>query len=325
MNLAAVSAPSWRLTDLRPTPDDILGDALAGLAATPKRLPSKYFYDAAGSRLFEAITRQSEYYPTRVELALLAERGAEIARALGPWLHVVEYGSGSGRKTELLLQALDAPVGYTAVEISRATVLATTARLAERFPHIPMLPVCADFTRPVPLPAPPVPARGRLLFFPGSTLGNFDDGEAVALLSAMRATVGEGGRALVGIDLVKDADVIQAAYNDAAGVTAAFTLNLLARLNREVGSDFDLHAFRHRAVYAADRERIETDLVSTRAQTVHVAGHAFAFAADEAMRVEISAKYTDRGFAALASRAGLRVIDGWNDPRDWFGLRLLQA
>lgn len=326
MNSAvAVPSPPWQLTDLRPTPDDILGDALAGLSATSRRLPSKYFYDAAGSRLFEAITRLPEYYPTRVELALLTERGDEIARALGPGLHVVEYGSGSGRKTERLLQSLDAPLAYTAVEISRATVLAATARLAEAFPHIVMLPVCADFTRPVPLPDPPVPARGRLLFFPGSTLGNFDDDEAVALLSAMRATVGEGGRLLIGIDLVKDRAVIEAAYNDAAGVTAAFTLNLLARLNREVGSDFDPAAFRHRAVYAAERERIETDLVSLRAQTVHIAGRPFAFEAGEAIRVEISTKYTDAGFAALAARAGLRVIEGWNDPRDWFGLRLLQA
>ena len=324
MNSVAVSSP-WHLTDLRPTPDDILGDALSGLSARPKRLPSKYFYDATGSRLFEAITRQPEYYLTRVELALLADRGAEIARALGPWLHVVEYGSGSGRKTERLLQALDAPLAYTAVEISRATVLAATARLAETFPHIAMLPVCADFTRPVPLPEPPVPARGRLLFFPGSTLGNFDDDEALVLLAAMRATVGEGGRLLIGIDLVKDPAVIEAAYNDAAGVTAAFTVNLLARLNREVGSDFDLDAFRHRAVYAAERERIETDLVSARAQTVHIAGRAFDFDAGEAIRVEISTKYTDAGFSALAARAGLRVVEGWNDPRDWFGLRLLQA
>lgn len=324
MNLA-VSSPAWQLTDLRPTPDDILGDALAGLAATPKRLPSKYFYDATGSRLFEAITRQPEYYPTRVELALLAARAEDIARALGPRLHVVEYGSGSGRKTELLLQALDAPSAYTAVEISRATVLATTARLADAFPRIAMLPVCADFTRPVPLPAPPVPARGRLLFFPGSTLGNFDDDEAVALLAAMAATVGTGGRLLIGIDLVKDAALIEAAYNDAAGVTATFTLNLLARINREVGSDFDLAAFRHRARYSVERQRIETDLVSLRPQCADVAGHRFVFAQDEAMRVEISTKYTDAGFAALATRAGLHVVDGWNDPRDWVGLRLLQA
>jgi dimethylhistidine N-methyltransferase len=188
-----------------------------------------------------------------------------------------------------------------------------------------MLPVCADFTRPVSLPAPPVPPRGRLLFFPGSTLGNFDGADAVALLAAMRATVGAGGRLLVGIDLVKDPAVIDAAYNDAAGVTAAFTLNLLARLNREIDSDFDLAGFRHRAAYVVARERIETDLVSTRAQVVQVAGRAFTFAEGEAMRVEISTKYTDAGFAALARSAGMRVVDGWNDPRDWFGLRLLQA
>lgn len=322
--LTAPVLPSWRLTDLRPTPSDIRGDALAGLAATPKRLPSKYFYDARGSQLFERITRQPEYYVTRVELELLEQRLPEIAQAIGPEVHVVEYGSGSGRKTRLLLDALVRPVAYTAVEISRTTVIESTARLAEEFPRIELLPVCADFTRPVPLPEPLHDAERTLVFFPGSTLGNFADDEAVELLAAMRETIGPRGQALVGIDLDKDPTLIEAAYNDAAGVTAEFTLNLLARLNREIGSDFDLDAFRHRAVYACERGRIETDLVSARAQTVHVAGRAFAFEADEAMRVEISCKYDDTRFAALAARAGLRVVDGWNDARNWFGLRLLQ-
>jgi L-histidine N-alpha-methyltransferase len=322
--LTAVPLPTWRLTDLRPTPDDILGDTLAGLSASPRRLPSKYFYDARGSQLFEEITHQPEYYVTRVELELLEDRLGDIASAIGPEVHVVEYGSGSGRKTRLLLDALQRPIAYTPIEISRTTVIESTARLAEEFPRIEMLPVCADFTKPVPLPEPLHDARGTLVFFPGSTLGNFADDDAVELLAAMRETMGPRGRALIGVDLDKDPSLIEAAYNDAAGVTAEFTLHLLDRLNREIGSDFDRGAFRHRAVYACERGRIETDLVSEHGQRVHVAGRTFDFEAGEAIRVEYSCKYTDARLAALAARAGLRVVDGWNDARDWFGLRLLE-
>lgn len=312
------------LTDLRPSPDDILGDALAGLAMTPRRLPSKYFYDARGSRLFEDITHQPEYYLTRVEIALLDACIAQIAAAVGPCAHVVEYGSGSGRKTEQLLGGLRDPVAYTPIEISRSTVLASTARLAQAFARIEMLPVCADFTRPVELPEPARQAGHTLVFFPGSTLGNFTTEEAVALLGSMRATIGPRGQALIGIDLDKDTATLEAAYNDAAGVTAQFTLNLLVRLNRDIGSDFDLDGFAHRAVYARERGRIETFLVSQRAQDVTVAGRRFHFAAGEAMQVEYSHKYTEAGFAELVARAGLRVVERWNDPRDGFGLRLLE-
>lgn len=322
--LTAAAIPSWRLTDYHPTPDDLLGDTLAGLSAEPRRLPSKYFYDARGSALFEQITHQPEYYLTRVEIELLEERLGEIASAVGTDVHVVEYGSGSGRKTRLLLDALPRPAAYTPIEISRSTVIESTASLAEEFPRVEMLPVCADFTKPVALPEPLRDVRSTLVFFPGSTLGNFTDDEAVDLLAAMRETMGPHGRALVGIDLDKDPSLIEAAYNDAAGVTARFTLNLLERLNRETGSDFDLAGFRHRAVYSCERGRVETDLVSGHGQRVHIAGHAFDFHAGEAIRVEYSCKYTDARFSALARRAGLRVVDGWNDARDWFGLRLLE-
>lgn len=312
------------LVDAHPPADDLMGDAIAGLSHSPKRLPSKYFYDAEGSRLFEEITRQPEYYLTRVEQALLDARMQAIAEVVGPCAHVVEYGSGSGRKTRQLLEGLRDVVAYTPVEISRSTLLASTARLAEEFPAIEMLPVCADFTRVLALPEPARPARRTLMFFPGSTLGNFTRDESVAILRAMRATMGDDGQALLGVDLDKDPAVVEAAYNDAAGVTAAFTLNLLVRLNRDIGSDFDLAGFRHRAVYARERGRIETFLVSQRAQTVHVGGHGFAFDAGEAMLVEYSHKYTDDGLAELAGAAGLAVGQGWNDDRDWLGLRLLQ-
>jgi L-histidine Nalpha-methyltransferase len=313
-----------RLTDLHPTPDDISGDVIAGLSRTPKRLPSKYFYDKRGSELFEEITRQPEYYLTRVELALLEAKAAEIARAVGPRAHVVEYGSGSGRKTRLLLDALEDPVAYTPIEISRSALLASVERLDREFGDIEVLPVLADFTQPVPLPKPPREAEHALVFFPGSTLGNFTNDEAVRLLRAMRETMGQRGGALVGIDLQKSPDIIEAAYNDAAGVTAAFTRNLLVRLNRDVGTDFKVEAFAHLAQYNRQAGRIETFLVSLGPQVVTVDGQRFEFATGERMQVEYSQKYTDAGLAELAAQAGLKVVEGWNDPNDWFALRLLQ-
>ncbi|KAB8178858.1 L-histidine N(alpha)-methyltransferase [Lysobacter maris] len=321
MTNAATMPP---LTDLHPTPDDILGDTLEGLSSTPKRLSSKYFYDARGSQLFEQITRQPEYYLTRVELALLEASMPAIAAAVNDCPHVVEYGSGSGRKTRLLLAGLADPVAYTPIEISRSALLASVERLAEAFPGIEMLPVCADFTQPVPLPRPEREAGHTLVFFPGSTLGNFTADAAESLLCSMRKTMGARGQALVGIDLVKDAATIEAAYNDAAGVTAAFTLNLLTRLNRDVGTDFQPDGFRHQARYVSERERIETFLVSTRDQEVQVDGRRFHFQDGEAMQVEYSHKYTDASFQALIARAGLKVVERWNAPGDAFGLRLLQ-
>jgi L-histidine Nalpha-methyltransferase len=319
MSLAA-SAPAR----VEQATQEMLDHALAGLARTPKRLSSKYFYDARGSQLFEQITQQPEYYLTRVEQALLDRCVADIASVVGAGAHVLEYGSGSGRKTRQLLAALQDPVAYTPVEISPSALASSIARLSAAFPTIEMLPVCADFTRPVVLPRPARAPNRTLLFFPGSTLGNFEDDDAIALLRVMAAEIGTSGQALVGIDLDKDPALIEAAYNDAAGITAQFTLNLLVRLNRELGSDFDLDGFRHRAHYVRERGRVETALVSLHAQTVSIGDRRFAFAADEALEVEISCKYTDAGFAALAAAAGLRVTGRWNDADDWFGLRLLQ-
>ena len=325
MNAAIARARAQAaLTDLRPQPDDIAADAITGLSGAPRSLPSKYFYDAEGSRLFEAITRQPEYYLTRVELALMEAKMPSVAEAIGSAVHVVEFGSGSGRKTELLLEGLDAPVAYTPIEISRTALMDSVTRLGQQFPDVEMLPVCADFTRPVPLPRAAQDARRTLVFFPGSTLGNFFERDAVRLLASMRDTMGDDGRALIGIDLDKDPAVLDAAYNDRAGVTAAFTLNLLARLNREIGSDFDLDGFQHRAAYSRERMRIETALVSTRTQSVRIGEREFDFTKGEAIEVEISQKYTDASFGALAAQADLDVIDGWNDGEDRFGLRLLR-
>lgn len=323
--MSTVSDALDALTDLQPAPARIEADILHGLAQQPRQLPSKYFYDAHGSALFEQITRQPEYYPTRTELQLLVDCAGDIARTVGPHLHVVELGSGSGRKTEVLLQALADPVAYTPIEISRAALLDSIARLAVALPEVEMLPVCADFTHPVDLPQPQRAPAQRLVFFPGSTLGNFAHADAVALLRAMRQTMGRDGMALIGIDLHKDPALIEAAYNDAAGITAAFTVNLLRRLNRDIGSDFDLDGFQHRARYSVPRLRIETELVSTRAQRVHVGGQAFDFAKDEAMTVEYSHKYTDASFAELVAEAGLQVTAQWNATHPAFGLRLLRA
>ncbi len=312
------------LLDHRPDPATITADVLAGLSARPRALPSKYFYDARGSALFECITRQPEYYLTRAELDLLPRVLPQIAAHAGPRVRVVEYGSGSGRKTRLLLQALEDVVAYTPVEISRTALLDSVRALAVDFPAIEMLPVCADFTALPALPPPRRAARRTLLFFPGSTLGNFTEAVAVSILHGMRQAMGPDGLALIGIDLDKDPALIEAAYNDAAGVTADFTLNLLVRLNREIGSDFDLAGFAHRARYVVPLRRIETSLVSRRAQVVHVAGQAFAFARDEAMHVEYSHKYDDAQFAAMAAAAGLRVAAAWDAPARMFGLRLLR-
>ena len=302
---------------------DFAADVLDGLNGAQKRIPSKYLYDARGSELFERICEQPEYYPTRTELGILQSEGAAIAEAVGPRALVLEYGSGSGVKTRLLLDALDAPVAYMPVEISYGALAASVAELAADFPDIEMRALCADFTQPLTLPAPQRAADRVLVFFPGSTLGNFATDEAVDLLGVMRADMGADGLALVGVDLQKDPAEIEAAYNDAAGVTAAFTLNLLTRINRELGADFDLDGFVHEARYNPEAGRIETRIRSRRAQRVTVAGQRFDFAEGEGILVEYSCKYTQTGFAEMAQRAGLRVHSSWTDPDGRFALQLL--
>ena len=316
-----------RLVDRQPD-EGFLADALAGLSQSPKRLPSKYFYDARGSELFERICEQPEYYPTRTELAIMRDHVGEIAAALGPNARLVEYGSGSGLKTRLLLRNLESPVAYVPVEISRNALAASTSRLAREFPDIEMLPVCADFTRPVTLPRAARAPRQTVVYFPGSTLGNFAPDDALRLLRQMRNEAGQGGGmlgggVLIGIDLVKDSAALEAAYNDEAGVTAEFTLNLLVRMNRELGADFDLGAFRHRARWHPLAARIETHIVSRREQDVHIDGRTFRFAAGEAMLVEYSCKYTLESFARFAARADLQVRGVWTDPDRQFSVQWL--
>lgn len=310
------------------SPDDavMLDDVLRGLALPVKNIPSLYFYDQRGSELFDAITTLPEYYPTRTELAILETHGAEMAAALGPGVRLIELGSGSARKTELLLARLDAPAAYVPVEISRAHLLESATRIAAAFPELEVLPVTADFTEAFELPEPSRRVVHRnVAFFPGSTIGNFPRRMAADLLRATAREVGPGGAMLIGVDLVKDRAILERAYNDAAGVTAEFNLNLLVRLNRELSADFDLDGYRHEAMWDEAAERIEMRLVSTRAQTVRLAGRTFEFAPGEVLVTEYSHKYTLEGFRALAEANGFAVARVWTDPEKLFSVQLLDA
>jgi L-histidine Nalpha-methyltransferase len=302
----------------------LIADALAGLSAARKTLPCKWLYDAEGARLFEAITRLPEYYPTRTETQILTEQAEAIADAVGPGAAVIEFGPGDGAKGALLLQGLHAPAAYVPVDIAPEWLEAAASRVARARPGLAVLPVVADFTEAFALPRR-LGAAPRLGFFPGSTIGNFEPAEAGAFLRRARGTLGAGARLLLGADLVKDATVLEAAYDDAAGVTAAFDLNLLHRLNREAGADFDPSGFRHRAVWNPALERIEMHLVAQRPQQVHLAGRVFRFAAGETIHTESSHKYRPERLRALAAAAGWQAGRMWTDPSRLFSVWLLQA
>jgi dimethylhistidine N-methyltransferase len=309
--------------DRRPPADDLLEVVQRGLRAKPKRLPSWLFYDERGSQLFEAICEQPEYYLTRCEVTLMAAHAGEMADVLGEDVRLVEYGCGNALKTHMLLEHMHAPVSYVPVEISPEPLRRSVQGLSERFPALSVQPLHGDFTRALRLPIPPRAPRRTVLYFPGSTIGNFELREASTLLRKMRNEMGDGGGILIGADLKKDTATIEAAYNDRAGVTAQFTLNMLVRLNREVGSDFDIGSFRHHAHYNAMAGRIETFLVSTRDQKVRVGKQQVSFTAEEAMQVEYSCKYSHADFAALAAKAGLEVAQVWTDPLAMFAVYYL--
>lgn len=302
--------------------DGFREDVIAGLSLPQKVVPPKYFYDARGSRLFEQICRLKEYYPTRSELALTRAHLGAIARFAGRGVTLIEYGSGEGRKSRLLIQVLR-PAAYVPVDISRDALHAAAAKLRRRFRWLELHPVHGDFSRPLDIP---VAGRGRrVVYFPGSTIGNLTPGEAHAFLRMTRGQVGPRGAMLIGVDLKKDANVLHAAYNDAKGVTAAFNLNLLVRINRELGGDFDLRRFRHYAFYNASLGRIEMHLVSLVAQSVNVGDHRFAFEAGESIHTENSYKYSVEEFRALAKRAGFRGEELWLDRQGRFALHGLAA
>ncbi|MGH8721770.1 MAG: L-histidine N(alpha)-methyltransferase, partial [Burkholderiales bacterium] len=260
------------LYDFEPDEDDSTAEILRGLAANPKRISPKYFYDERGSQLFDAITELPEYYPTRTELKIMRDNVAEIARLVGPEASLIEFGSGSSLKTQILLENLDEVAAYVPVDISKEHLLAAAERIAEKFPDIEVLPVCADFTQDFELPDPRVTPVRNLVYFPGSTIGNFTRPHALDLLKAMSRVATRGGALLIGVDLDKDPEIITRAYNDAAGVTAEFNLNMLTHLNRVYDADFDTKQFAHVAVYDGGDKRIEMRLVSMKDQVVTVAG-----------------------------------------------------
>jgi L-histidine Nalpha-methyltransferase len=297
-------------------------DAVKGLSATPKFMLAKHFYDAEGSRLFERIMGLPEYYPTRSEMQVLREKSAEIAGLIPPGAALVEFGSGSTAKIRILLEAAPKLAAYVPVDISAEYLEQEAAALRRDFPKLAVLPVAADFTKPFDLPAK-VRALPRVGFFPGSTIGNFEPLAAVAFLRNAARILGRGAALIVGVDLVKNPDVLHAAYNDSAGITAAFNLNLLARMNRELGADFDLSAFEHRALYNRERQRIEMHLKSRKRQRVLLNGAAFEFERNETIHTENSYKYTPEGFASLARQAGWLERALWTDKNGYFSVRLL--
>lgn len=315
----------FQFYDLHPDAANFRDDVLAGLARPVKALPPRYFYDARGSELFEAICELPEYYPTRTELTMMQADARDMARLLGPDCLLIEYGAGSGRKTRLLIEAL-APAAYLAIDISRSALTQCASSLAASYPRVEVAAVCADYARPLALPLlDGAQARRRVIYFPGSTIGNFTRQEALEFLRHARALAQAGGAMLVGVDLKKDAARLHAAYNDAQGVTAAFNLNLLARINRELGGDFDLAAFEHYAFYDAAKGRIEMHLRSLREQTVGVAGQTFAFRAGETIHTENSCKYTVEEFQQLAREAGFAPQRCWSDAERLFSIHYLVA
>lgn len=303
----------------------MLEEVTASLSLSPKMLPSKYFYDEAGSRIFDEITELDEYYITRTETAIMRRHGEEMASEIGAGALLVEFGSGSSVKTRLLLERLADPAGYVPVDIS-GDYLAEVARgLRRAHPEIPILPLAADFTATLRLPKPPrAPAR-NIVYFPGSTIGNFPVLEAGRLLARMKKVAGPGGGVLIGYDLLKPLPYLHAAYNDEAGVTARFNLNLLLRLNAELDADFDVSGFHHEAPFNAEASRIEMHLVSLLRQIVHIGEHAFTFERGERLVTEYSHKYSLGAFADLARSAGLAATRTWTDPREMFCVQFLTA
>jgi dimethylhistidine N-methyltransferase len=303
--------------------DSFREDVIAGLSLPQKALPPKYFYDAKGSRLFEAICRLKEYYPTRSELALTRGHIGAIARFAGKGSTLIEYGSGESVKSPLLIEALR-PSAYVPVDISEHALRGAAAKLRRRFGWLDILAVHGDFSQPLKIPV--AQGRGRrVVYFPGSTIGNLSPREAHAFLRMTRGQLGPRGAMLIGVDLKKDATLLHAAYNDAKGVTAAFNLNLLARINRELGADFRLPRFRHYAFYNPARGRIEMHLVSLAPQAVNVGDHRFAFDAGESIHTENSYKYSIEEFRALAKSAGFKGEKVWLDAKGLFSLHGLTA
>jgi dimethylhistidine N-methyltransferase len=316
-------ASAIRLLDFKPAPGDVRAEVVAGLTRAEKSLPCKLFYDQRGSQLFDAICDLPEYYPTRTELRIMRDNMTDVVAAMGPRPLLVEYGSGSSLKTRELLEHLPHAAGYVPIDISCEHLMDAATDLATRFPFLPIRPVCADYTKPFHLPAfdDEAPA-GVTAYFPGSTIGNFEPDDALAFLRSVRDTCGTGSGLLIGVDLKKDPARLHAAYNDADGVTAAFNLNALRRINADLGSDFDESAFAHYACYQPRLGRMEMHLVSRRRQIVHLGGGVHVhFDEGESIHTESCHKYTLDSFAALAARAGYRREAVWTDAKSDFSVQ----
>lgn len=309
----------------RDTRAEFLADVLAGLARPQKEISCKWLYDARGSHLFERICELEEYYPTRTELGIMEGHARAMAALLGPGCALLEYGSGSSLKTRLLLHHLARPAAYVPIDISAPALAAATSRLARAFPTLRVLPVCADFTARLELPLAGLAALRRAVYFPGSTIGNFHKPEVVTFLREVGRQCGPGGGLLIGVDLRKERAVLERAYDDALGVTAAFDLNVLVRANRELDADFRCDHFRHEARFDERHGRVEMHLVSTSSQRVAVGGETFRFSEGESIWTESSYKYGTREFATLAALAGWRCEATWTDERAWFSVQYLTS
>jgi L-histidine N-alpha-methyltransferase len=317
--------------DWRVAAPSLVADVLRGLQGEPKRLSPTYFYDERGSQLFDEICELPEYYITRTETRILERHAQEIADRIGANALLVELGSGASTKTRLLLDRLPDLAAYVPVDISRTHLMAAAQRIAAAYPGLEVLPACADFTQAFPLPRSRRTPSRVVVFFPGSTIGNFDPPAAIELMKVMRriarlgsSPVTSAGGLVIGFDLVKDPAILERAYDDSAGVTAEFNLNVLRRLNRDLGADFDLQAFRHEAIWVPEANRIEMRLVSRMAQTATIAGETISFAADERIITEHCHKYTPGLFAAQAGAASWTARQTWTDERNYFHVQYLE-
>ncbi|MGH7045706.1 MAG: L-histidine N(alpha)-methyltransferase [Stellaceae bacterium] len=310
----------FSFVDLAPGEESFRDAVLNGLARPHKAIPCKFFYDTRGSALFEEICRLPEYYPTRTEIAILEGNAGEIAAQMGSHCRIIEFGSGASDKARILLRALDRPAAYVPVDISREHLHQAALSLAGDFPDLPVVAVCADYTRPFAVPPLSGPSGKRVGFFPGSTIGNFEPDPARRFLANCARILGPGGEMLIGADLKKDPRILEAAYNDRAGVTAAFNLNVLERINRELDGDLDLDLFAHFAVYNEAEGRVEIYVRSLADQWATIAGRPFAFTAGELIHTEYSYKYSVPEFRALAATAGFRPVDTWTDPGELFSV-----
>ena len=322
MNDTMTLAPA---TERERSVEGFFSEVVYGLSQTQKTLPCKFLYDEEGSRLFNEICELDEYYPTRTEDRILSDNIDEIAQLIGKGCRLVEFGSGTSAKTRHLLNHLPALASYVPIDISGAQLLESTALLAREFPDLDIQPLEADYENISELPDANRKSTRTVAFFPGSTIGNFDRESAIAFLRNIANLCGSGGGLLIGVDLAKSARILEPAYNDRKGVTARFNLGILARANRELGTDFDLAAFRHHAPYNETHGRIEMHLVSERPQKVHLDSHEFRFEEGEYITTEHSYKYTVPGFARLALRAGFELVSNWKDRDQLFGVLFLRV